>query len=129
MTNEDDVDLITFGDANIEFLAEDVEEVIMKKMSLIPRATSTNNYGLGAKDTLVLDLLMVEHRFTIKGYISKTNRPLLRNLVTAGGTFKMVWDGTNYVINCEKISIKKSARNGVQPERYVMMTVVVGVDI
>lgn len=104
------------------------EKIISKKFIKITPPTSTANYDAGAKDTKIVDLLTIETRFTVNGYINSADESKIENLINAGGTFTMLWNSTTFNINTEKISITNS-NSEEQDETRIMFTALVGVNL
>jgi len=89
-----------------------VEEIYSKpklKKINIPRPKS--EWGSGARKTKILDLLQVESRFSIDGWIDWSDRTKLRNIVSQqGGIFTLEYDGTDYSMAVEKYVLKNEAK-------------------
>lgn len=108
-----------------------VEEITSKKLIPIVIPTSTKNWGVGPKDTLIVDLLTVETRFNIDGIVEADDRTKFRGMVRAGGTNVMVYNGNDYEINFEKYILSEvpEDKSTLEPKHYtVEFTVLVGVD-
>ena len=104
------------------------EKIVSKKLTNITPPTSTANYDVGVADTMVIDLLMIETRFTVNGVIDSTDETKFENLATNGGTFTMLWKGTTYNINVEKITITNRNKSE-EDETPIMFTAIVGVNL
>ena len=101
------------------------EKVYSKQLQGITPPQSTGNYGSGPKSTIIVDLLRIETRFTVKGYIDSADETKLENLMIKGGIFKMTWKSTDFYINFEKIQIVNDTKTE-QDETDVMFTALVG---
>lgn len=118
------------GTNSLTIYAIDVEEVINK--SLTPFTPPNPNYPEGPKDTLILDLLIIERRFTVKGKIESSDRLTLLAIVDDGGTFSFGYNGSTYVVNFEKIAIREvpEDKTTVEPEFYdVTLTFIEGISL
>ncbi len=101
-----------------------------KKLTNITPPQSTGNWSNGPKDTKILDLLRIEMRITVNGYVDSTSEDKIENLFEQGGTFQMTWiDGsTTYTVNMEKLEIGEK-KIEEQDEIGVIFTCVVGVNV
>lgn len=121
-----------------------VEETKLKKITPVVVPTSTINWGDGPKNTIIVDLLMIESRFTVDGIISEDlgsgdsnsavgdKRTDLIDIFQAGGVIVMAYAGTNYNINIDKLQVteeREDAGAGQTPDNYkIKFTCIVGVD-
>lgn len=130
MTAAEDIPNIILGaDAGVVTVyTEKVEKIYSKKLVGITAPQSTANKGDGPKDTKIVDLLRIEVRFTVRGIIEDTDQAKVETLFNQGGVYNMTWDGSDFNINIEKLSIGKDAKNEAS-EKSIMFTCLVGVDI
>lgn len=114
-----------------------IEEIFTKTLIKIMPGTSTGNYASGVKKTKIVDLLRIDHMFNINGYIDSADRAKMRNIIQAGGVFAVVYAGTSYNCNIEKLSILEQANFQIDsgspsdnPSQYdVTFSLVVGENI
>jgi hypothetical protein len=126
MTTAEDIPNATLGGVTIH--TESVEKILSKKLVGITPPQSTGNWGSGPKDTKIVDLLRIEVRFTIRGSIDDGDQSSLEDAFNAGGVMNLVWDGTTYSVNVEKLTITKAAKKE-NSEKDIMLTCLVGVNI
>lgn len=126
MTAVEDVPNATLGGVTIN--TEMVEKIISKKLITVTAPQSSGNWAAGKKATKIIDLLRIETRFTIRGTITNTDAPTLESANEAGGVMSLVWDGTTYQVNTEKLGITKHAKNEASL-RDVMITCIEGVNM
>jgi len=131
MSAEADVDNITLGTggSSITVYTESVEEIYTKILILIKPPQATGNFDAGPKTTKVVDLLRIEHRFSVRGFIDAADVAALKAFMTGGGVFNLTWDSDSQDVNMDKLTIDKASKKGVQAERPVTFTAVVGEDI
>lgn len=100
-----------------------------KILASITTPQSTDAWASGPNDTMIVDLLRVEKRITIIGFIESASRASMTALVTDGGTFTLTISGQDpFTVNIEKLQMTESASND-NDEIEVQFTVIVGVDI
>jgi hypothetical protein len=99
------IELDTGGTNAMTVYTTNVEEIQSKTLINIVPGTATANWSVGPKDTKVVDLLRVEKRFNVDGYIDIADRSKLRNILNAGGTFTMTYAGEAFTVNVEKFSL------------------------
>ena len=116
------------GGANeITIYTSNVEEIKTKILRLVKIPKSKANRASGPNATKVLDLLRVEHRFTIRGLMDVSDKTDLDVLFDKGGPVNMLWETVTYSVNIEKYAyIKKDNENS---ERDITITLVVGGDL
>lgn len=131
MTSESTVTDITLGSGGsaVTVHVTQVEEIFNKALTAVTPPQSSANWASGPKDTKIVDLLRVEQRFSVNGYIESADKANLKALFKAGGVFNMTWDGESFNINMDKLSITKGSRQGMQDEREVTFTATRGVDL
>jgi len=129
MTAADDIPNITLGPDAITVYTTSVEKIYSKKLVGVTPGQSSANWASGPKDTLIVDLLRVEIRFTVRGSIDSADQVAMENLFISGGVFDMVWDGTTYSIDMEKSTFTVAADKGEQDEKDILFTALVGVNI
>lgn len=104
------------------------EKIYSKVLTSITPPQSTANRSDGPKNTMVVDLLRIQIRFTVNGYIDSADETKIQNLINSGGVFNMTYKGTSFKINFEKLVITDDSK-GEQDETDIMFTAIVGVDI
>ena len=67
---------------------------------------------------------MVEERFTVDGHLDEADKTKAKNILKAGGTMTMGWDGTDYTVNIDKMEITKSENE--DDHRIIMFTCIKG---
>jgi len=126
MTASEDIPNATL--AGVTIYTAEVEKIYSKKLTSVTPPQSTANWDSGPKNTKIIDLLIIEIRFTVTGFINDGDQSTLEDAVEAGGVMDFVWDGNTYSVNIEKISIKKKAKNE-NSEKEIMFTALTGVNI
>lgn len=92
---------------SVTVYTEEVKENITKILTLIKPPQSTANYSAGSKDVKIVDLLRVEERYTVTGYIDVSDKATMRSIITAGGIISMVWDSQTVDVNIDKFEVSK----------------------
>lgn len=105
----------------VTLMTRDTEENWTKSLILItaPIADLAQDMATGASDTLMVDILMkAEHRFTVDGYLinatisgdssttAKGRKNDIQSMFFAGGSMTLTYDGDEYKVNSDKISVK-----------------------
>lgn len=109
-----------------------VEEVRAKKLTVITQPQASKNWDSGPKDSKIVDLLRVEKRLNVDGYIDATDKAAFRNLMDAGGVFTLTYNGENFDCNVEKFTIMEipEDKDTVEPVHYdIKLSVVFGEDL
>ena len=122
-------------------LDQDFEEVLTKNLIKITPPKTSINWSNGKNDTKMVDLLVIEERFTINGtlatglgtggsfdvgdgqgsktYVEQTNasdkRDDLKAIFLAGGTMWLTWQDSTVQINCDKLQINPDNKEGSEP--------------
>ena len=117
------------GDSAVTVYTELVEEIFTKIVTVVKAPQSSANWESGPKTTKIVDLLRVEYRYNIRGFINSIDTTKLQALFDQGGVFNMTWDGSSFNVNCDKLVITKSPKNGEQDDRKVQITVIKGSDM
>lgn len=130
MTAAEDIPNILLGTGGSQFTVytTKVEKIYSKKLVGITPPQSTANWAAGPKDTRIVDLLRIEIRFSVNGHVDDGDQAALEALFLSGGVFNMSWDGTDYDINIEKLTITKDAKKE-NAEKTIMFTCLIGVNI
>lgn len=128
--------IIDYGGANqITVHTTRINEVITKTIPVIKPPQTSGNRAEGPKTTKLIDLLRMEERYTISGYISYADRLTLKNIIKAGGSFDVWVLGDQIPCNSDKIEINtvptdSDNANDVEDFQHeVTITLVVGEDI
>ena len=129
MTTISDSYIITDSATVIVVYVELVDEIYNKLLKLIKKPQSSANWDRGPKDTKIVDLLRVEYRYSIRGYIDSASKTDIQALFIKGGIFLMYWDGSRFDVNMDKLTVSKSSKFGEQDERKVIFTVVEGINL
>ena len=130
MTTVDNPDNVVFdsgGSNQIIIETTNVEEIKTKILRIVKRPVAKSGRTSGVKTNKVLDLLRVEHRWTIKGVMEKENKTKLDALFNQGGPFNMLWEGVTYDANMEKYAYTKA--DNENSERPVTITIIEGGDL
>lgn len=120
--------LITDSATVVVVYVEHMDEVGNKILKIIKAGRGSAKWELGPQDASILDLLRVEFRYSVRGFIASSDKVNFFALLKKGGIFNMTWDGGNHDVNIDKLSIAKGAKFGEQDERRVIFTVIEGVD-
>ena len=131
------ISLHTGGANALTVYTINIEEIKSKKIIPIVPGTATANWIVGPKDVKIIDLLRVETRFNVDGYIDAADRSKFRNIIAAGGTFTMTYAGVAYTVNMEKFSIfergefqEDTSSPSDNPQQYdVKFSLLVGVNV
>ena len=98
------------------------EEILSKKNIALTHPTTNQNRPSGPKQTKIMDLLMVEERVNIDGYLStnaddnsSTLKSNLKSAFKSGGVMTMTYEGTDITGNMDKLSIDKIDKDGGEP--------------
>lgn len=117
----------------VTIFTKTVDETFTKTLTTISPPQTSAKFDSGPKDTKIVDLIRVIHRFEIDGYLTATEgtfgqddyyynedtsalvaastallkKTALIQMIKSGGTFTMAYAGTNYTVNVEKQSIKE----------------------
>jgi len=130
MTTVDNPGNVVFdngGSNEITIYTTNVEETKTKTLRLIKIPVSVDERGTGPINNSALDLLRVEHRFTVRGKMDITDKSDLDALFNQGGPFSMLWETVTHSANIEKYSyVKKENENS---ERDVVITLIVAGDL
>jgi len=116
------------GSSEVTVYTTNVEEIINKKLVNVVPGQSSANWSLGPKDTKIVDLLRVEERFSVNGYIDESDKTKFKAFITKGGTVTMEWESETFEINIDKLTVTKNNK-AEDTDRDVMFTAIVGVDI
>lgn len=88
------------------------EEYNKKLTSFTPPVSSgKQEAGVIAKDTKIVDLLRVERKIIIKGYVSETDKLKLIDLYEKGGSTTWSFNSIDFDCNLEKLAIKTESRD------------------
>ncbi len=104
-----------------------IEEIFNKKLTNITPPQSTANRSSGPKNTLIVDLLRVEDRYSITGYINESDKSKLINLFKIGGVINFTYEDGTITINMDKLTLTKNSDEN--NERQVQFTCIRGVNI
>lgn len=131
MVNADLVDNIVLGTGGdtVTIYTTMIDKIYNKILLIITSPQTKGNWGAGPKKSKIKDLLRIELRFDITGYINSADETKLEDLFESGGIFNLTWDSTNYNVNIDKLTISKGPRKGEQDERDVRLTCIVGEDV
>lgn len=130
MTAAKDIPNVILGTSTqITVYTTSVEKVYNKTLAVLTPPTPTGNWGSGPKDTKILDLLRIEVRLNVTGYIASSDIANVEALENGGGVFNLTWRGTDYTVIFEKLSIKDDEKSGEQDETYIAFTALVGINM
>lgn len=130
MTAADDVPniILSKNAISVTVYTTSTEKIFNKLLTVLNPPQSSINWSSGPKVSKIMDLLRVGTRFSIRGHIESADETNLTNLFKGGGVFNLTWDGTDYNINMDKLSITKN-NTGEQDKRMVQFTAIVGENI
>ena len=130
MTAAEDIPNIVLGTGATAITVQttSVERIFNKLLTTITPPQSSINWGVGPKTSKIIDLLRVELRFSVRGYIDSDDESKLEDLFNNGGVFNLTWNGTNYNINMDKLTIKKEGKEE-QNTRNITFTAIRGVNV
>jgi len=106
-----------------------MKSIVTKKLIMIPRPQSSANYSSGPRKPKILDLLIMENRYQIIGYIDSIFQTAFENIVQGGGVFNMEFNGINYDVNCDKYELNLIEDKAKQDEMMVQFTVIIGENV
>ena len=112
------------GDNELTIYTERCEKIYAK---VFTKLTPPELSGSDPNDTIIVDLKMIETRFTVRGTIASTDESKIDNLMKAGGVFKMTWKDEDYNVNFEKLVITDDHKSE-NDETTIMFTAIVGED-
>jgi len=118
------VDNIILGGVTLR--TERVEDIIEKRLILINIPSSSALGRENPKGTLIVDLLRVQRRLSVRGWVDLNDRTALRELATNNRVITAQWDGETLQGSIEKLNITKDSSE--QPERFTQLTFAVGDD-
>lgn len=124
--------LATATSNSVEIYTTKIEETHSKKLLVLPFPQSSSNWGDGPKDVKLIDLLTKERRWTIDGFVVPASRTNMIALMDKGGTFTLDYNGEQFNVNLEKLSMTEKSEDkiSVEPTEYdVKFTVIEGVDL
>jgi len=104
-----------------------IEEIFNKKLTAINPPQSTANWSSGPKATRIVDLLRIEERFSVTGYIDEGDKSKIKDLFKQGGVFNMTYEDGTISINMDKLTLSKETTEN--DERGVQFTCIKGVNI
>jgi len=149
---------LTKGSLQVTLFTTMIEQIINKTLIVHALPISTDDFtdkgGTGAVDPLIIDLARNETRFAIDGNITKDSasdpmgsgdtdidgvgtydadkkRATLIKMVNGGGSQTMNWNGINYTINIDKLTITQNQSSSINStleveEFTVKITAVLG---
>lgn len=129
MASVGDSYFITDSTKVVVVYVELMDEIYNKMLRLIKKPQGSANWSLGPKDTKIVDMLRVEYRYSVRGYIDSASKSDIQALFIKGGIFLMYWDGGRFNVNMDKLTVSKSSKFGEQDERRVIFTVVEGINL
>jgi len=108
-------------------------ENFTKKLTVITPPQSTGNRSNGPKQTKVVDLLRIEQRYSIRGYIEASNRVKLKTIYLNGGSTNWLIYEEDVMCNMEKLTIDTNptdkAQSNEDDDLEVTIDGVMGIDI
>ena len=104
------------------------EKIYAKKLTSITAPQSTANWESGPNETKIVDLLRLETRFSVNGFVDSADESKLDNLIKAGGVINLLWNSVTYTCNFEKVSTLDTNQEE-QDETKVLFTCIVGGNI
>lgn len=116
------------GDDAVTIHTTSCEKIYAKVTTKITPSQSSANWSAGPKDTKIVDLMRIEIRYAIRGYIDSADEDKLDSLFKQGGVFNMNYKSETFTTNFEKLSVTEN-NSSEQDETDVMMTVIKGVNL
>ena len=116
------------GSNELTVYTTSAEKIYNKTLTKVTAPQSSANWASGPKDTKIVDLLRIETRYAVKGYIDSADETKLETLFNQGGVFNMTFKSSTFEINIEKLSIVDNNSNE-QDETDIMFTAIVGVNL
>ena len=115
------------GSNQLTIYTESCEKVYNKMLNSVTPPQSSANRSDGPKDTFVVDLLRIQIRFTVRGWIDSADETKFENLIIAGGMQNFTWKSTTFLVNFEKSSIVNDNKSE-NDETPVTFTCIIGVE-
>ena len=115
------------GSNEVTVYIRKVEKVITKLLVSFTPPRSSVNWSSGPNTTRIVDLLRIEKRFVVTGYVDEADKDKISNVIDAGGVVVMSWDGDTPSVCIEKASVEKNVNE--DDHRDVMFTCIVGEDM
>lgn len=94
---------ITIYDVKVEYSM--TKELIILDVP-VPTSKQSQN-----PDTRIGDLLKVQRRFTVNGFINGSNWTNIRNIVLTGGVHALVYDGNSWDVQFEKCTLTEEPQD------------------
>lgn len=104
-------DLMTLGSGTTlhTVYQKNVEEIFQRKVIAFTPPKTSSQWSAGPNTTRVVDLLRIERRFKVDGFIDSADRTKLKNVFKAGGVQSMTYLGETLSVIMEQLSIKEQA--------------------
>lgn len=112
------------GSNQITVLSTSLKEKVTKKLQIITPAQPSGQWSLGPKDTKIVDLLRLEERYTIVGYVATEDRDKLLNISRTGGV--TVWEiyEDEINVNMDTCEVETLANDQIdQPDGTLFVTI------
>lgn len=126
--------IIAKGHANqVTVSTTRVEQNITKVITIVTPPTTNQNKAEGPSTSMIVDLMMIEYRWMVDGYIDVSDRVKFESLPALKG-ITMEYLGVDILVNMEKCSIVEESTDSdtsrTSDETYsVKFTVVKGTDM
>lgn len=131
------------GPNQVTIYSTEIKHYLRKTIINILAPTSSSNWNSGPKQTKIVDLLRIEERYQLSGFVDGyLNLQKFNNVIKAGGTVLLAitttetFNGTtttysdSYAVNLDATDDTFNPRtNGSQVERPVTFTCIVGVNL
>lgn len=118
----------------VTIYATEIKHYFRKNLINILPATSSGNWVAGVKPTKVVDLLRMEERFQITGFIDASAEAQLYLALTQGGVVAFSYAGPYYSVSTTVAvdaldTMLNPKTDGEQDELAIVLTCIVGVNI
>ena len=138
--------VLTKSGTQVTIFTTKIEEILQKTITKITPPVSSANWvddGSGAKDTKIVDLLRIESKFSVDGWlvtshgsgdtnsdVATKRTDLINKMFKAGGVIVMAWQGTNYNIMIDKLQVTQDPEDeDTVTKMKVKFTAIVGENI
>ena len=115
---------LTSGANVVTIFTTKVEEIYEKKLNFLRYPRPNTYWSLGML-TKIIDLLIIIHVFNVWGLVTDSGsdtaqqqKTKLRNMIKAGGTVTMAYEGSNYEVNFNKCSIMEESADETTASQY-----------
>lgn len=91
------------GDTNeVTIQTKSIKYNITKILPLIKPPQSSGNWSSGPKENKMIDLLRIEERYTVTGFVAYTEFSKIRSVLKRGGSFDISVRGETLTVNSDQ---------------------------